>query len=110
MMVDNQKATITDKVDKVDKVARKRKYANDLTKGSVLVDTIVNYDHRCLICGKFGHGVHICCHKKEGDQDNPPTHSNHTLKNCSCGQKITLSKYASWFHEFSLEPASILVQ
>ena len=78
-MVENQKATIMDKVekvDKVDKVARKRKYANNLTKRKCTSGYHCNYDHRCLICGKFGHGMHICCHKKEGDQDNPATHSN----------------------------------
>ena len=26
------------------------------------------YDHRCLGCGRFGHGVHICRDKKNGNQ------------------------------------------
>ena len=26
-----------------------------------------NYDHRCLNCGKFGHGAHICRNKKSSD-------------------------------------------
>ena len=28
-----------------------------------------NYDHRCLECGKFGHGAHICCNKTKSNND-----------------------------------------
>ena len=33
-------------------------------KGLCTSGRLCRYDHRCLGCGKFGHGVHICCNKK----------------------------------------------
>ena len=37
-------------------------------KGKCTAGLSCKYDHRCLECGKFGHGEHICRNKKSGQQ------------------------------------------
>ena len=35
-------------------------------KGLCTTGRACHYDHRCLECGKFGHGAHICSTKVQG--------------------------------------------
>ena len=40
------------------------------------------YKHQCLNCGKFGHGAHICRHKKQdSDHYNSPSKTNQPVAN-----------------------------
>ena len=49
--------------------AKKKEICKRFNKGKCTSGYKCNYDHRCLICGKFGHGVHICRNKKATDQN-----------------------------------------
>ena len=37
-------------------------------RGKCNLESACKYDHRCLECGKFGHGMHICRKKNKGDK------------------------------------------
>ena len=39
---------------------RKKEICKRFNKGLCTAGLSCKYDHRCLECGKFGHGVHIC--------------------------------------------------
>ena len=49
--------------------AKKKEICKRFNKRKCTSGYKCNYDHRCLICGKFGHGVHICRNKKATDQN-----------------------------------------
>ena len=42
----------------------KKEICQRFNKGLCTAGRACKYDHRCLGCGKFCHGVHICCNKK----------------------------------------------
>ena len=44
---------------------KSRKFVKDLTKENV-TGSACQYEHRCLNCGKFRHGEHICQKKGQG--------------------------------------------
>ena len=49
--------------------AKKKEICKRFNKGKCTSGYRCSYDHRCLICGKFGHGAHICRNKKAADQN-----------------------------------------
>ena len=61
------------KYDKYDKQGhaqgqgKKKEICKHFNKGKCNRGFRCSFDHRCLGCGKFGHGVHICRNKKGGD-------------------------------------------
>ena len=38
------------------------------------------YEHRCLGCGKFGHGQHICRNRKSDGMSTPTTPTTDTVR------------------------------
>ena len=44
---------------------KKKEACKRFNKGKCTNGFRCDYDHRCLICGKFGHGAHICRNKPE---------------------------------------------
>ena len=46
---------------------KKKEICKRFNKGKCTSGYRCQYDHRCLKCGKFGHGAHICRSKKFGD-------------------------------------------
>ena len=46
---------------------KKKEICKRFNKGKCTAGYHCNYDHRCLNCGKFGHGAHICHNKKSGN-------------------------------------------
>ena len=48
----------------------KREICQRFNKGLCTAGKTCKYDHKCLGCGKFGHGVHICRAAKQTSTDN----------------------------------------
>ena len=46
---------------------RKKEICKRFNKGKCYKGFKCHYDHRCLECGKFGHGAHICRNKRSSD-------------------------------------------
>ena len=42
----------------------KKEICQHFNRGLCTAGKNCKYDHRCLECGKFGHGAHICSNKK----------------------------------------------
>ena len=49
---------------------RKKEICKRFNKGKCTKGYRCQFDHRCLKCGKFGHGEHICRNKTTGKQFN----------------------------------------
>ena len=47
---------------------KRKEICKRFNKGKCTSGYRCSYDHRCLNCGKFGHGAHICRNKKVGEQ------------------------------------------
>ena len=47
---------------------KRKEICKRFNKGKCTSGYRCSYDHRCLICGKFGHGAHICRNEKVGEQ------------------------------------------
>ena len=41
----------------------KKEICQRFNHGQCVAGRACKYDHQCLECGKFGHGIHICCNK-----------------------------------------------
>ena len=55
-------------------------------KGLYMSGRLCHYDYRCLGCGKFGHGVHICGNKRSsGDGGDAGTSTSNTGGNNGAG-------------------------
>ena len=54
---------------------RKKEICKRFNKGKCTAGLSCKYDHRCLECGKFGHGAHIC-RKRSNGVGNPSNTSN----------------------------------
>ena len=57
----------------------KKEICQRFNKGLCTTGHACKYDHRCLGCGKFGHGVHICHNKKS--QGSVANESNVVMSN-----------------------------
>ena len=49
---------------------RRKEICERFNKGLCSAGRNCKYDHHCKGCGKFGHGVHICCNKNGGGGHN----------------------------------------
>ena len=50
---------------------KKKEICKRFNKGNCNRGFRCNFEHRCLGCGKFGHGIHICRNKKNGTEGGP---------------------------------------
>ena len=57
------------------KFGKKKEIFQRFNKGFCTIGRSCKFDHRCLGCGKFGHGIHICRNKNQGTSQSTSSQS-----------------------------------